>query len=93
MPYTVIYSDKVIKKHIPALPKAARETIKRAIETRLTESPDGHGKPLSQSLKGNWSLRVDDWRVIYRVEGTKVLILTIGHRRDAYDIVRRILGQ
>ncbi len=42
------------------------------------------GKVLVGPLKGKWSLRVGDWRILYGVGQTVVLILTINHRRDVY---------
>ncbi len=44
------------------------------------------GRPLTGTLKGRWSLRVGAYRVIYRIENARlvVLVLDIGHRRDVY---------
>ena len=42
------------------------------------------GKPLNGSLKGTSSLRVGDYRVIYKVQSEKILILTVGHRKQVY---------
>jgi mRNA interferase RelE/StbE len=82
--FYIIYSDKVISDHIPAIPSANRSQIARAISERLTQNPIGHGKPLTGKLKGLWRLRVGDWRVIYEIEGSKVIIYTIGNRKDVY---------
>jgi len=43
------------------------------------------GKSLHGSLKGKFSLRVGDYRVIYRVEGNVVLLLVVGHRKKIYE--------
>ncbi|MCB0308987.1 MAG: type II toxin-antitoxin system RelE/ParE family toxin [Bdellovibrionales bacterium] len=70
---------------MPALPKTARQRIKRAIEERLTSNPIEFGKPLRYSLKGARKLRVGDYRVIYRIEPpSTVLIVKIGHRKEVY---------
>jgi mRNA-degrading endonuclease RelE of RelBE toxin-antitoxin system len=29
---------------------------------------------------------VGDWRILYKVKKNDVLILTVGHRRDVYDL-------
>jgi mRNA interferase RelE/StbE len=42
------------------------------------------GKTLVGPLKGKWSLRVGDWRILYEVGQTIVSILTVNHRRDVY---------
>lgn len=84
-PYTVLYLETVVKEDIPALPKTQKAMIRRAIEERLTTDPAGFGKPLRFSLKGHRRLRVGDWRVIYRIEGTRVIISAIRHRKDVYE--------
>ena len=45
------------------------------------------GKPLKLSLKGNFSLRVGMYRIIYEIEKdiVTVYVLKIGHRRDIYN--------
>ena len=45
------------------------------------------GKPLKLSLKGNYSLRVGVYRIVYLVNKQTILvyILKIGHRRDVYN--------
>ena len=84
-PYTLEYLESVVNEDIPALPKTQKALIKRAIEERLATDPAGFGKPLRFSLKGHRRLRVGDWRVIYRIEGTHVIITAIAHRKDVYE--------
>ncbi|MCZ6676841.1 MAG: type II toxin-antitoxin system RelE/ParE family toxin [Candidatus Poribacteria bacterium] len=45
------------------------------------------GKLLKGRLRGKWSLRVGDYRVIYRLNTVQrqVIVEDIGHRRDIYD--------
>ena len=44
------------------------------------------GKPLKGAFAGQWSFRVGQYRIIYRIEDRQlvVLVLDIGHRRDVY---------
>lgn len=42
------------------------------------------GKPLKGDLKGNYSHRVGDWRIIYSIEKSFVYIKDIRHRREVY---------
>lgn len=42
------------------------------------------GKPLVGPLKGKWSLRVGDYRMLYEFSETRLVILTINHRREVY---------
>jgi len=84
--YRVGYHPAVAKKDIPALPKAVREKIKKAVEQRLMTEPLRYGKPLRFSLKGHRRLRVGDWRIVYRIDerDKKVIVLIICHRKDVY---------
>ena len=84
MAFKLTYHHDVVRNDIPALPKTMRNRIKTAIESRLTTSPESYGKPLKYTLNSLWSLRVGDYRVIYRINGDEVVILKIGHRRDVY---------
>jgi len=46
------------------------------------------GKPLHGDLKGKYSLRSGDYRVIYSVDEAdkSVLLLAVGHRKAAYEL-------
>ena len=63
-----------------------RQRITKAIRSKLTTHPTEFGKPLTGLLRGYWRLRVEDYRVIYRIESTRlmVLVIKIGMRRDAH---------
>lgn len=56
-----------------------------AIETKLTTEPFTFGKPLGYSLHSTRTLRVGDWRVIHKISGDVVIVLTIRHRKQGYD--------
>ena len=87
--FFVLYEESVIKGDIPKLSATAKERIKAAIETKLMSSPDLFGKPLRRSLRGYRSMRVGDYRVIYRIEAEKkiVKVFVIRHRSVAYKVV------
>lgn len=44
------------------------------------------GKPLKGKLAGNYSLRIGDYRVIYRIHKDELIvyIIDLGHRREIY---------
>ena len=62
------------------------EKIRVGVETVLAKNPYGKGKPLKGKRKGQWRFRFSEYRVIYRIEQNKLLILVIevGHRREIY---------
>jgi mRNA interferase RelE/StbE len=87
--FTLSYHYLVVEKDIPRLSREWGVRIKRAIEEKLTIHPDIFGKPLRRSLAGYRKLRVDDHRVIFRLEHTEVKIIVIAHRRDAYRFLEK----
>ena len=70
----------------------ARVRITKAIRSKLTTHPNEFGKPLSGPLHGYWRLRVGDYRVIYRIEQHRlvVLVIKVGMRRDAQIYVEAL---
>lgn len=82
--YQILYHPDVLKDDLTGVPRNIKGDIRRAIEERLMREPFLYGEPLRQSLKGYRKLRVGDYRVVYRVEKSDIIILKIGHRRDVY---------
>ena len=67
---------------------------------KLAKEPEKQGKPLMGELAGYRSLRAvgQRYRIIYRVERDKVLVLVValgmrreGSRRDIYALAKRLL--
>jgi len=82
--FRITYHPDVRTEDIPALPKAIRGQIRRAIEKRLMTAPQKYGQPLRKTLKGYWKLRVRDYRVVFRIKGNEVIVLAIKHRKGVY---------
>ena len=85
MNYNLIYHHDVKKVDLPRIDARNKSMIKRAIEERLTTSPEVYGKPLRRSLKGYWKLRVGDYRVVYKISGSDLRILAIIDRKAVYQ--------
>ena len=64
---------------------AARPRIH--IEKKLAIDPISFGRPLKYSLKGLRRLRVDDYRIIYKVAENElaIIIVKIAHRKEIYE--------
>lgn len=86
MSFAIVYSASVVKEDIPKLSQAIKQQIQRAIETKLITYPEHFGKPLRRSLKGYRKLRVGDYRVIFRIDGSVVKIFVIQHRSVVYNV-------
>ena len=80
------------KAAIRKLDPGTRNRVRAAVE-ELSRDPL-QGKPLSFTLKGLRSWRTGDWRIVYKAEAERVVVVvvTVGHRRDVYERVRRLLS-
>jgi mRNA interferase RelE/StbE len=85
MNYNLIYHPAVKKVDLPKIDVKNKSMIKRAIEERLTTSPEIYGKPLRRSLKGYWKLRVGNYRIVFKIAGNDIRILAIIDRKTVYQ--------
>ena len=71
-------------RELQRVPLSDRRRVTQAID-RLADSPTA-GSPLKGGLKGIRRLRVGDYRVLYEVKETALLVLVVrvAHRRNAY---------
>ena len=69
-----------------------RRRLLRRIFALLQNHFPGSSKPLSGVKKGERSLRVGDYRVIYRVRNGGILVIAVGHRREIYDVWKNRLS-
>jgi len=89
MNFEIRYHEAVVSDDIPKLSQEWRDTIKNAIEKKLTASPEVFGKPLRHSLKGYRKLRVGDYRIVFSIEKNIVKIFVIQHRSVVYKILKK----
>ncbi|MCF8095084.1 MAG: type II toxin-antitoxin system RelE/ParE family toxin [Desulfobacteraceae bacterium] len=87
--FSLLYHPDVEKRDLPKLNNDMRKRVKRAIETRLLAAPQEYGEPLRKTLKNYRKLRVGDYRIVFRVEDTEILVLGICHRREAYSLMEK----
>lgn len=81
----------LVARDIVDFNKDIRQRLAKAIEERLSVHPESYGKPLRGDLAGYWTLRVGDYRVVYRVVKREVWIFAIINRRDVYsEVINRL---
>lgn len=91
MPFDLRYHPDVRDVDIPQLNETLRKRIKKAIEERLSVSPQQYGEPLRKTLKGYWKLRVGDYRVVFKISGNEVWIFAVINGKEVYTkIFKRI---
>ena len=84
MTFRVLYTREA-QRSIARLDNAVKERIRKAV-IRLSEQPE-LGKRLTGLLSDRWSYHAGDWRILYKIRKSEllILILTVGHRREVYD--------
>lgn len=75
------------KNDLKVLPQPIREAVLDTL-TRLEGDPEGLGKEMRGRLRGLWSCRVGNYRILYTIEAgakrTTVIVRAIRHRAAAY---------
>jgi mRNA interferase RelE/StbE len=78
----LVYTRRA-ERDIVKLDPAARERIGRAL-LRFRQSPLAHAEALIDSSLGSYRFRIGDYRVVFDLEGTEIVVLRVGHRREIY---------
>lgn len=50
----------------------------------FAKDPFGYSEKLIDSSLGNYRFRIGSYRAIFDVDGNKIIVLRIGHRREIY---------
>jgi mRNA interferase RelE/StbE len=76
----------VARRALEQLPEKVAVSAIEFIYGPLADEPHRVGRPLRFELEGKHSAHRGDYRVIYRIDDPRrvVLVLTIGHRADIY---------
>ena len=70
-------------KELKTLDKETQIRIIR--ELKILEEQPFKGKRLSGQLRGQFSFRLGDYRVIYQPVEKKIIVKTVGHRSTVYE--------
>ncbi|HYZ10662.1 MAG TPA: type II toxin-antitoxin system RelE/ParE family toxin [Actinomycetota bacterium] len=78
------------KRDLAALPRTIQEAVVETL-TLLEADPEETGKQLRGRLRGLWSCRVGNYRILYTIEGKRprIIVRGIRHRGIAYRTSRR----
>jgi mRNA interferase RelE/StbE len=84
-PFRLVYSE-TCRKQIRSLPPQIKPVIKSRIE-EIAGNPL-MGKLLERELSGYFSLRINRYRVIYKIQESDgvVEVHFVGRRRDVYEL-------
>lgn len=82
MNYEIIYTKRATRD-ISKLDQGVRQRIGETLE-RYAEAPLSYARKMVNPFLGTYRFRIGDYRVIFDIEGNKLVILRIGHRREIY---------
>ena len=93
MTYAIELSRSAARDAKAIRDNSVKQAIRRAIEA-LAEDPFPRGSKKLRGLPDIWCIRIGGCRVVYTVEGDRlvVLILMIAGRGDVYERLQRRLG-
>jgi mRNA-degrading endonuclease RelE of RelBE toxin-antitoxin system len=79
-------------RQFKALPKSARPVIKEALRTHLVRDDPARVTRNKFRLRrastyADYELRVDDWRILYRIDGDIAVVTLLGEKRGNCLIV------
>lgn len=80
--YRILYK-KSVSKDLKGVEVSQRRRLVEKIESKLSQDPY-KGKSLKGEYQGLRSIRVGDYRVVYRIVQRDVVILAVGHRKGIY---------
>lgn len=83
-----VFLTREARSHFEDLPPNLQDPVDNAL-TEIEADPFSAGKQLLGRLKGVWSARVGNYRILYTIEGSarspRVIVRAIRHRAVAYQ--------
>lgn len=79
----IVYTEKFERDVRKIRDTSFKERVKVQI-SRIAEDPQV-GKPLRYGLKGERTVRIKPYRLIYAVQADALVLLRFEHRKDVYD--------
>ena len=79
----IVWTEKFEKDFKKIRDRVIQDRIEKQIK-RIKENPK-FGKPLRHDLKGERTIRINPFRLIYCVIGDKLYLLRFEHRNHAYE--------
>jgi mRNA-degrading endonuclease RelE of RelBE toxin-antitoxin system len=79
----IVYTSKFEHEVKKVVDKKVKERLEKSIK-KIIENPEIR-KPLSYALKGEITVRIPPFRLIYAINGNSLILLRFEHRIDVYD--------
>lgn len=82
MAYRLIYT-KSAAKDIQKLDTVAKRKIGKKLKD-YSQNPLTYAKKLTDPKIGTYRWRIGNYRIVFDTEGTNLVILRVGHRKEIY---------
>ncbi len=79
----IVYTQKFEHDVRRLRERLLKERLTKQIR-KIAENPEA-GKPLRYGLKGEWTVRIPPFRLVYAVQGDRLILLRFEHRKTVYD--------
>lgn len=79
----IVYTEKFERDVKKIRDSSLKEKLEKQIR-KIAENPE-FGKPLRYGLKGELTMRVKPYRLIYTVHGERLILLRFEHRKSVYE--------
>ncbi|MBI4212470.1 MAG: type II toxin-antitoxin system RelE/ParE family toxin [Deltaproteobacteria bacterium] len=82
MKFELVYTKRAVDDINELDPIAKKRLGKKLL--LLAENPLKYSKKLKNTDLGSYRYRIGDYRVVFDVDGRKIVVLRVGHRREIY---------
>jgi addiction module RelE/StbE family toxin len=79
---SIVYTNKFERDVRKIKDNAIKERLEKQIR-KIVENPDS-GKPLKYGLKGEWTVKIKPYRLIYAVHEERLILLRFEHCKEVY---------
>jgi len=86
MTWHIEWDDRA-RKELRSLDKPIQKKVLTYLRERITDDQRRFGKELTGNKIGLWRYRVENSRIVCRLENEKlrVLVIAVGHRKEIYE--------
>ncbi len=82
MNYRLVYTRRA-EKDIKKLDPTVKTSIGKSL-LKLQDDPIQYSEKLTDPRIGTYRFRIGDYRVIFDIESTDIVVLRVGHRKEIY---------
>lgn len=82
MDYLLVYTKRA-QKDIKKLDGVVRAKVYKSMR-EIVRNPFAKTKKLVNFEVGEYRYRIGDYRVIFDIDGSNIVVLRVGHRKDIY---------